>query len=176
MDNLRTLVNKLQQVCTSLGDNAGNTSGDLPSLWEVLPSIVVIGGQSSGKSSVLEAVVGKDFLPRGSGIVTRRPLLLQLVQSKQGTKEYGQFLHKMNEKFTSFNAIRQEIESETHRSLGSGKAVSPEPIHLTIYSPDVPNLTLVDMPGLTKIAIEGQVSANSLAKRFPPASRESRFV
>jgi GTP-binding protein EngB required for normal cell division len=80
MDQLRTLVNKLQQVCTSLGDNAGNTGNDdLPSLWEVLPSIVVIGGQSSGKSSVLEAVVGKDFLPRGSGIVTRRPLVLQLV-------------------------------------------------------------------------------------------------
>merc|ERR1712176_807492 len=60
--------------------------------------LVVIGGQSSGKSSVLEAVVGKDFLPRGSGIVTRRPLVLQLVQSKQGTKEYGQFLHKMGQK------------------------------------------------------------------------------
>ena len=159
MDQLRTLVNKLQQVCTTLGDNAGTASGendDLPSLWNVLPSIVVIGGQSSGKSSVLEAVVGKDFLPRGSGIVTRRPLVLQLVQSKQGSKEYGQFLHKMNDKFYSFDVIREEIEAETHRSLGGGKAVSPEPIHLTIYSPDVPNLTLVDMPGLTKIAIEGQ--------------------
>ncbi|QDZ25484.1 dynamin-related GTPase [Chloropicon primus] len=157
MDQLRELVNKLQQVCTSLGDNAGNSRDDnLPSLWEVLPSIVVIGGQSSGKSSVLEAVVGKDFLPRGSGIVTRRPLLLQLVQSKAGAKEYGEFLHKMGEKFTQFDAIRQEIEAETHRSLGSGKAVSPDPIHLTIHSPDVPNLTLVDMPGLTKIATEGQ--------------------
>ncbi len=159
MDNLRTLVNKLQQVCTTLGDNAATaaeSSDNLPSLWEVLPSIVVIGGQSSGKSSVLEAVVGKDFLPRGSGIVTRRPLVLQLVQSKQGAKEYGQFLHKMSEKFYSFDVIREEIEAETHRSLGSGKAVSPDPIHLTIYSPTVPNLTLVDMPGLTKIAIEGQ--------------------
>jgi dynamin 1-like protein len=157
MDQLRTLVNKLQQVCTSLGDNAGNTGNDdLPSLWEVLPSIVVIGGQSSGKSSVLEAVVGKDFLPRGSGIVTRRPLVLQLVQIKPGNKEYGVFLHKMGQKVFSFDAIREEIEAETHRSLGGGVAVSPDPIHLTIYSPDVPNLTLVDMPGLTKIAVEGQ--------------------
>ena len=39
----------------------------------------VVGGQSSGKSSVLENIVGKDFLPRGSGIVTRRPLILQLI-------------------------------------------------------------------------------------------------
>ena len=40
-----------------------------------LPQIVVIGSQSSGKSSVLENIVGRDFLPRGTGIVTRRPLV-----------------------------------------------------------------------------------------------------
>ena len=50
--------------------------------------------QSSGKSSVLEAVVGKDFLPRGTGIVTRRPLVLQLVRlDDPNDKEYGEFLH-----------------------------------------------------------------------------------
>ena len=50
-----------------------------------LPEIAVVGGQSAGKSSVLENVVGKDFLPRGSGIVTRRPLVLKLVErSKDG--------------------------------------------------------------------------------------------
>ena len=41
-----------------------------------LPQIVVLGAQSTGKSSVLESIVGKDFLPRGSGIVTRCPLVL----------------------------------------------------------------------------------------------------
>ena len=39
-----------------------------------LPQIVVVGGQSSGKSSVLESIVGRDFLPRGNNIVTRRPI------------------------------------------------------------------------------------------------------
>ena len=43
-----------------------------------LPQISVVGGQSSGKSSVLENIVGRDFLPRGSGIVTRRPLIIQV--------------------------------------------------------------------------------------------------
>jgi len=71
--------------------------------------------------------------------------------------------------------VREEIEGETARSLGVGKAVSAEPIMLTIRSPNVPNLTLVDMvrracappanshtfppaaqPGLTKIATDGQ--------------------
>lgn len=46
--------------------------------------------------------------------------------------------------------IRQEIEDETERLLRTvpgNKAVSPVPIYLTVYSPMVPNLTLVDMPG-----------------------------
>jgi len=44
-----------------------------------LPRIAVVGTQSSGKSSLLENVVGLDFLPRGSGVVTRRPLELRMV-------------------------------------------------------------------------------------------------
>jgi len=46
-----------------------------------LPRIAVLGTQSSGKSSLLENIVGLDFLPRGSGVVTRRPLELRLVHT-----------------------------------------------------------------------------------------------
>ena len=155
MSNLLALVNKLQNVCTLLGDNAVSDKS-LPTLWDVLPSIVVVGGQSSGKSSVLESVVGKDFLPRGSGIVTRRPLVLQLTQGAPGSKEWGEFLHQKGKVYTDFEAIRQEIDAETHRSCGGGVSVSPNPINLHVTSPNVPSLTLVDMPGLTKIAVEGQ--------------------
>jgi ABC-type branched-subunit amino acid transport system ATPase component len=51
-----------------------------------LPRIVVLGTQSSGKSSLLENIVGLDFLPRGSGVVTRRPLELRLVHLDGRTK------------------------------------------------------------------------------------------
>ncbi|OVA00977.1 Dynamin central domain [Macleaya cordata] len=111
--------------------------------------------QSSGKSSVLESIVGKDFLPRGSGIVTRRPLVLQLHKIDEG-KEYGEFLHLPRKKFTDFVALRQEIMDETDRETGRSKAISTVPIHLSIYSPNVVNLTLIDLPGLTKVAVEGQ--------------------
>ncbi len=57
-----------------------------------LPSIVVIGSQSSGKSSVLEAIVGHAFLPKGSNTVTRRPIELTLVNTPESTAEYGEFL------------------------------------------------------------------------------------
>ena len=67
MEALLPVLQKLHGVLGSVGD------------FQVsLPSIVVVGGQSSGKSSVLEAIVGRDFLPRGTGVVTRRPLELQL--------------------------------------------------------------------------------------------------
>lgn len=67
MESLIPIINKLQDVFNTIGADSIQ-----------LPQIVVVGTQSSGKSSVLEAIVGRDFLPRGTGIVTRRPLILQL--------------------------------------------------------------------------------------------------
>ncbi|PON98006.1 Dynamin superfamily [Trema orientale] len=154
MENLISLVNKIQRACTALGDHGEESA--LPTLWDALPSIAVVGGQSSGKSSVLESVVGKDFLPRGSGIVTRRPLVLQLHRIDEG-REYAEFMHLPRKRFTDFAAVRKEISDETDRETGrSTKQISSVPIHLSIYSPNVVNLTLIDLPGLTKVAVEGQ--------------------
>ncbi|XP_040989537.1 dynamin-related protein 1E-like [Juglans microcarpa x Juglans regia] len=155
MDSLISLVNRIQRACTVLGDyGAADTA--LPTLWEALPSVVVVGGQSSGKSSALESIVGRDFLPRGSGIVTRRPLVLQLQKTDQGLQDYAEFLHMPKKRFTDFSMVRKEIQDETDRLTGKSKQISPVPIHLSIYSQNVVNLTLIDLPGLTKVAVEGQ--------------------
>ncbi|KAI8537740.1 hypothetical protein RHMOL_Rhmol09G0048100 [Rhododendron molle] len=114
--------------------------------------LLLCGNQSSGKSSVLESVVGRDFLPRGSGIVTRRPLVLQLHKIEGGT-EYAEFLHAPKKRFTDFASVRKEIADETDRITGKSKQISNIPIHLSIYSPNVVNLTLIDLPGLTKVAV-----------------------
>ncbi|KAM7463397.1 hypothetical protein LguiA_031518 [Lonicera macranthoides] len=151
MESLIGLVNRIQRACTVLGDHGGEGM----SLWEALPSVAVVGGQSSGKSSVLESVVGRDFLPRGSGIVTRRPLVLQLHKT-EGQSEYAEFLHAPKKRMTDFAAVRKEIQDETDRITGRTKQISNIPIHLSIYSPNVVNLTLIDLPGLTKVAVEGQ--------------------
>ncbi|XP_039629825.1 dynamin-1-like protein isoform X2 [Polypterus senegalus] len=160
MDALIPVVNKLQEIFLTVGAEVIQ-----------LPQIVVVGSQSSGKSSVLESIVGQDFLPRGSGIVTRRPLVLQLIHvgspedRKQAlaagdngikAEQWGTFLHCKNKIFTDFDEIRQEIESETERTTGNNKGISPEPIHLKIYSPHVLNLTLVDLPGITKVPVGDQ--------------------
>lgn len=155
MESLIGLVNRIQRACTALGDYGGGDNS-FSSLWDALPSVAVVGGQSSGKSSVLESIVGRDFLPRGSGIVTRRPLVLQLYQINQGEQEYAEFSHLPRRKFTDFAMVRQEIQEETDRITGKTKMISPIPIQLSIYSPNVVNLTLIDLPGLTKVAVDGQ--------------------
>ncbi|VFQ75826.1 unnamed protein product [Cuscuta campestris] len=158
MESLIGLVNRIQRACTDLGDYGGdgNTGDAFSSLWDALPSVAVVGGQSSGKSSVLESFVGRDFLPRGSGIVTRRPLVLQLHKTDEGQEEYAEFAHLPQRRFTDFSLVRNEIQDETDRITGKTKQISPVPIHLSIYSPYVVNLTLIDLPGLTKVAVEGQ--------------------
>ncbi|CAE6451266.1 unnamed protein product [Rhizoctonia solani] len=143
--DLIQLVNKLQDTFANLG-------GELD-----MPQIAVVGSQSAGKSSVLETIVGRDFLPRGQGIVTRRPLVLQLIHTPEPAAEYAQFLHT-DKRFTDFGDIRREIEAETFRVAGQNKGVSKLPISLRVYSPKVLNLTLVDLPGLTKIPVGDQPS------------------
>merc|ERR1712137_477197 len=155
MEQLIPIINKLQDVFSAVGGATETID---------LPQIVVIGSQSSGKSSVLENIVGRDFLPRGSGIVTRRPLILQLInippakdqKKKPPFEEWGEFLHKPNEMFSDFDKIRQEIENETDRITGTNKGISNNPIRLKIFSPNVLNLTLVDLPGMTRIPVGEQ--------------------
>jgi replication fork clamp-binding protein CrfC len=53
-------------------------------------------------------------------------------------------------------AVRNEISEETDRITGRSRQISPVPIHLSVYSANVVNLTLIDLPGLTKVAVEGQ--------------------
>ncbi|ORY81891.1 Dynamin central region-domain-containing protein [Protomyces lactucae-debilis] len=182
LEDLIPLVNKLQDL---VFNTIGSDTIDLP-------QVVVVGSQSSGKSSVLENIVGRDFLPRGTGIVTRRPLILQLVNTAphksalsksprgsgstgarqvsalqspspvtpntqaEGDDEWAEFLHLPSRRFQDFNQVRTEIEQETSRIAGLNKGINRQPIHLKIYSPHVLNLTLVDLPGLTKIPIGDQ--------------------
>ncbi|XP_077399793.1 dynamin-1-like protein isoform X2 [Vanacampus margaritifer] len=156
MEALIPVINKLQDVFNTVGADIIQ-----------LPQIAVVGTQSSGKSSVLESLVGRDLLPRGTGIVTRRPLILQLVHVDPGDgrknddigregEEWGKFLHTKNKIYTDFDEIRQEIEAETERVSGNNKGISDEPIHLKIFSPHVVNLTLVDLPGITKVPVGDQ--------------------
>uniref|UniRef100_A0A914ICV1 Dynamin GTPase n=1 Tax=Globodera rostochiensis TaxID=31243 RepID=A0A914ICV1_GLORO len=158
MESLIPIINKLQVVFATTGCGQSEVQ---------LPQIVVVGSQSSGKSSVLEGIVGRDFLPRGVGIVTRRPLVLHLhycpiadplrVQKGAPTHEdWALFGHQPDEIYADFQLVREEIERETERVTGSNKDISPVPITLTIYSSQAVNLSLIDLPGITKVPVGDQ--------------------
>ncbi|CAN8276168.1 unnamed protein product [Cochlearia groenlandica] len=145
------IVNKLQDIFAQLGSQSSIE----------LPQVAVVGSQSSGKSSVLEALVGRDFLPRGSDICTRRPLVLQLQQTKSRSnggsdEEWGEFRHIPKTRIYDFSDIRREIEAETNKLAGENKGVSDKQIRLKIYSPNVLDITLVDLPGITKVPVGDQ--------------------
>lgn len=121
-----------------------------------LPAIAVIGDQSSGKSSVLEALSGV-ALPRGTGIVTRCPLVLRMKKLAQDD-EWRAKVSYLNEELELSEAsqVEEEIEKAQNTIAGTGLGISDELISLEVSSPSVPDLTLIDLPGITRVAVGGQ--------------------
>ncbi|KAL5256597.1 hypothetical protein ACHWQZ_G011744 [Mnemiopsis leidyi] len=174
MDRFLATLNRLQDVFTTAGVSTKEID---------LPQIVVVGSQSTGKSSVLENIAKQNFLPRGMGIVTRRPLVLQMIKAPckkvirgsnhdswaekvqnptklsvpdQSFETWAQFLHRGDMIYTNMDSIQKEIIDDTNKKCGSNKGISDDPIHLKLYSTKIPSLTLVDLPGLTKIPVGDQ--------------------
>ena len=136
-----------------------------------VPRLVVVGTQSSGKSSLLNGIMAADILPLGEQMCTRAPLSLQLVHTPDPSAmraEFGGFtsgvwaptetiaLQCPDPTAPQLAQIRAAIESQTSARAGAQKGVSHEPIFLRIHSPHVPNLSLVDLPGLTMTALTDQ--------------------
>lgn len=157
MESLIQIVNKLQDVFAVIGEHKID-----------LPQIVVVGSQSSGKSSVLESLVGKSFLPRGTGIVTRAPLILQMIRyseedyqemvkitKNRNIKCWATFLHKDGIIYENFDEVRYEIENRTDVLAGDNKGITHEPIVLKVFTLSF-DLTFVDLPGITKVPVGDQ--------------------
>ncbi|KAF7689624.1 interferon-induced GTP-binding protein MxB [Silurus meridionalis] len=121
-----------------------------------LPSIAVVGDQSSGKSSVLEALSGV-ALPRGSGIVTRCPLELKLRKLHEGSSWTAVISYRdVQETFTDPSQVEGHVRRAQNILAGDGVGICDELISLMITSPDVCDLTLIDLPGITRVPVKGQ--------------------
>ncbi|CAH1712876.1 unnamed protein product [Aphis gossypii] len=161
MQSLIQIVNKLQDVFSVVGEQQ---------IIDI-PQIVVVGTQSSGKSSVLESIVGRSFLPRGTGVVTRAPLVIQMIRYTEETKksmlmsnniendenitEWVEFLHRPNAYYFDFDLVRNEIECRTNILAGSNKGITKNQIILKIHTNRY-DLTFVDLPGITKVPVGDQ--------------------
>ncbi|KAJ2344451.1 mitochondrial dynamin GTPase Msp1 [Coemansia sp. RSA 2671] len=153
-NELMELTKKLLDIQTILktvnpSDSGGNDEAQHSSALQ-LPSIVVIGSQSSGKSSVLEAIVGQEFLPKGTNMVTRRPIELTLVNTPNATEEYGEFPQLGLGRIDDFRHIQRTLH-DLNMAVPEDECVSDRPIELRIYSPHVPDLRLVDLPGYIQV-------------------------
>ncbi|XP_010916801.2 dynamin-related protein 4C-like [Elaeis guineensis] len=120
-----------------------------------LPTIVVVGDQSSGKSSVLESLAGIN-LPRGQGICTRVPLIMRLQDHPSLSQPQLQLEYKDKTITTSETGITNAIRAATDEIAGNGKGISNTPLTLVVKKSGVPDLTMVDLPGITRVPVHGQ--------------------
>ncbi|VBB18790.1 dynamin family protein [Yasminevirus sp. GU-2018] len=134
------------------------------------PTLCVVGSQSSGKSITLNGLTGIDILPNGKSIVTRTPIHLRLIHVKESKNIVVEFFDKDDSQklistFTvdalttpadQLTPIREEIVKLTEMYAGRSKNVVDTPINVRIKSPSVPNLSVIDLPGLTHIALTDQ--------------------
>ncbi|KAA8532400.1 hypothetical protein F0562_032431 [Nyssa sinensis] len=119
-----------------------------------LPTIVVVGDQSSGKSSVLESLAGIN-LPRGQGICTRVPLIMRLQHQPDPHPEL--FLEFHDKTVPTDEAhVSNAINEATKEIAGDGKGISHTPLTLVVKKNGVPDLTMVDLPGITRVPVHGQ--------------------
>jgi interferon-induced GTP-binding protein Mx1 len=126
-----------------------------------VPQIAVMGDQSSGKSSVLEALSGVPF-PRGSGLTTRCPVRLVMKKGKPGEKwsAHAATTNAAQQiKVSSPEELAGVIERLTESLTTSASGFSTESIVIRMTSPDAPDLTVVDLPGIVRTATAGQSQA-----------------
>ena len=154
MQKLLTLISNTQNALKKVGKSID------------LPVIAVVGSQSAGKSSVLEAMIGLDLLPKRAGLCTRVPLELVLLHKPDVETAVGEFKHLSageNAKFQTKSEtenlakIREEILRRTD-SLTGPSEIKDAPIYLKVTSKKVPDLLLVDLPGVTKVSVATQSS------------------
>ena len=132
-----------------------------------VPMLVCVGSQSSGKSSVVNSMLAMDILPTGNEMVTRSPLRLELVQCPEMTGARVEFGSYTDQGWNPSDVIvtqgvvlsledrervLRNVTNATNRHAGTEQNISHQEINIRISSAHVPDIILIDLPGLTSVA------------------------
>lgn len=159
----RLTNNELIEITDNIHDIFKNTEYLDP------PALCSVGSQSSGKSSLFSALMRLKILPSCKNIGTRTPIHVRLIH-KNVMKIVVEFFepHDCQKLISTFfvdvqttpndqlEPITAEIIRLTNLYAGGKKNVVDTPINIRITSPSVPNLSIIDLPGLTNIALMDQ--------------------
>ncbi|KAF2740911.1 hypothetical protein EJ04DRAFT_592504 [Polyplosphaeria fusca] len=143
-----------------------------------LPQIVVCGDQSSGKSSVLEAITEIPF-PRKEGLCTRfateislrrhpkSSISVTIIPDSERAEQEKSTIGAFNSVITDFSAFSDLIDAATE-AMGLGRlgentrAFSRDVLSVEICGPDKPQLTLVDLPGIIHSVSKNETEADKI--------------
>lgn len=174
------LINKANEINSILNDT--RIEGYKNNIDLTLPIVTVVGIQSSGKSSVMNNILGKKILPTGKLMTTRTPMEMHMYKINKGMQEYIEFGEYSSENnwivekkilldspvplASQIDQIREHIAAKTIEICGPGMNINSKPIIFKLYSPFVPNLSLVDLPGLTMVACEDKGQPADITERI----------
>ena len=161
-DKLLLLGDELNELSNEARETIPSTDKTLIQLD--VPKIVVMGSQSSGKSSFLNCLIKYDLMPTGHQMITKNPVYVRMykIKKEQNLDECAKISTYEHDVLTTHKTIllssenykkmfKDEFERITTKIVGKWENISTKPIYVDIYSYKVSNLALVDLPGIIAV-------------------------